>query len=703
MTTCPSCQATVGPDDRFCMQCGYQLSPRSCHHCGASLQAGARFCTACGTAVAPTDADAAGWVVDGEWHRAPGEFVRQIPITQMKSAFARLFPGVDLDAFFEGSLVGRVVEALTAKTIRVPAGSVGAVMADGVCQRLLPPGEQTTVDWLRGLTSMLVGDPAHAAAALADRLAGSPRLSFYLVDRRPIPLVFTREVSRNGALTTVHGRTLLSLGTHRDAMTAFIQEVVRERESLSAQDVHGRFQGDVEQAITDALASTGGDLAAARREAMKALTSQFTARTGMGFEVTLSPRRTLHRLDLRLGQGVASAPTSCASCGGEVAFGQKFCTHCGAPQPAPQPAAEGSLFTQDGVQAELDVVMSVEGSNTPTSPEDVLQRTAQRVLREKPWSEVVSTEGFAALEQALAQAATEALTALGLHLVDLDLIDVRSPTGAWVLNARAEMAKARDQAMVGREWLTLREDTLDVEELSLAMVLREQRVHREHAFTRRQAAVEDARRHAALDRAEQQLASEARAAGHADALKAGTEAQARAMQAAAHRAELARQQQTLEGELQRQQASDEAAVEQLRREARLAELRGLAELEAESSQREHQQRLERIQSMSGRTEAEILALQATELASQEQGAAFAEALGKLADGDAARREREQANAHRDDIKDMAKTAVESHARVATARAAAGTSCTNCGAPLHPNAAFCGACGTPTAGTGSPRS
>ena len=136
--------------------------------------------------------------------------------------------------------------------------------------------------------------------------------------------------------------------------------------------------------------------------------------------------------------------------------------------------------------------------------------------------------------------------------------------------------------------------------------------------------------------------------------------------------------------------------------------------------------------MGDRSEAQILALQATELADQQHGGAFAEALSKLADADAVRRERERAD-ERLDAKDarvmqlmervvsaaeereaatrtayrdaadstrlMAQTAVESHARVAAAKAAM-IPCPGCGAELPAGAQFCGGCGSQLAGESS---
>lgn len=734
MSTCTSCGTEVGDHDRFCMSCGHPRSGgHTCHDCGAELAPGARFCTSCGTKVASEIPEGPGYVVDGEWHRAPGEFVRRIPADQMRSAFARMLPGVDLDAFFRGTLVGKLIDTITAKTIRVPAGSVGVVMVDGICQRILPPGEQTTVDWLRSLSGVLSGDVAGAAAAAAERALHGDRLSFYLVDRRPIPVSFTREVATGGgALTTVRARTLISVGSDRDSLGTFLNDVVRERDALSAQDLHGRFRADIEQIVADALAAAGADLPRAQGEANKQLRGRLSGRTGLGFDVSLAPQATVHRLDLRIGDVPTPAASTCSTCEATVQLGSKFCIQCGTEQPprADTPS-DRALFTQDGVQVELDVVLSVQGSDPPTPPADLIRGAAHRYLRDRDWDSVVSTEGFAALEAALRSAAEEALAALGVRLLALDLVDLRSQAGEWALNARADMERARSEALIGREWLEVEQDKLELQQLTLAMALQQQSTQRDHAFAQRSAAIDDARRQADLDEAERELARKQRRAVHTDAMASGAEAHARALAAANQRAELAEQEAGLQASLARQQAVLEADVDKLRREARLAELQGLAALEADVSDREHRQRVEKIEAMSGRSEAEILALQATELATQEHGGAFAEALGKIADASAAARERQRADerldakdarvmqlmermvgaaeereaatrtAYRDaadGTRQMAQAAVESHAQVAAAKAAT-IPCPSCGTELPAAARFCGGCGSQLSGEG----
>ena len=63
----------------------------------------------------------------------------------------------------------------------------------------------------------------------------------------------------------------------------------------------------------------------------------------------------------------------------------------------------------------------------------------------------------------------------------------------------------------------------------------------------------------------------------------------------------------------------------------------MAELEARIADREQAHRMETMSKLAGHTEGQMIAMQATDLASKEHGGAFADALGKLVDGEQARK------------------------------------------------------------------
>lgn len=58
VSRCTKCNATLGPNARFCAECGFAATsataagPKFCSGCGEGLAPGAKFCAGCGVAVA---------------------------------------------------------------------------------------------------------------------------------------------------------------------------------------------------------------------------------------------------------------------------------------------------------------------------------------------------------------------------------------------------------------------------------------------------------------------------------------------------------------------------------------------------------------------------------------------------------------------------------------------------------------------------
>jgi hypothetical protein len=696
-TKCASCGTDNDAADRFCKQCGTAIAEApSCRSCGARMAPGSKFCTDCGTAVAapPEIPQGPGYVVDGEWHRAPGEMVRLVPGDALRSAFGKVL-GVDWAGFLRGTLAGKVLDALLARSIRVPMGSVGALVRDGRVVKVLPPGAQTTPALLR---DALRNELSSASAEVIERLLAPRALSLYLIDRRPIPVSFSTDQPAPTGIRTLHATALIAVGAQPDALTAFLTDVLGERDTLSSEDLYLRFRGEIERGVGDALRANPKDVAAAERAARTMLRSRFGARTGLEFDLVLAPRHTVHRLDLKLG-GAVSAEVACPACGAGVRPGQRFCTGCGETQPSVE--VPDGLYTADGASIELDVALSLQGDQAPAPPQGVLLAAASRWLRERPWAQVRTEDGMKALEEALGGAGGDALAALGSRLLQLELVDARSTGDQWLLGARSQIAQARSEVAVGREWLAVRDDQLVIEELSATVAAKAERIGRDAAFAARSAALEDARRTAEIEAGERELARQRAEAEHGDAMAGDVRGHERVAQGAQHRAELDRQRAGLDSELNRQRAEDEAHTERLRREARLAELAGMTELDAQIADREQRHRMERMGALAGQSEGQMLAMQAADLAGAEHGAAFAEALGKLADGEAARRERDRADeaskAAVEAMRDLARTSIEANAKVAAAKAGAPavTVCPGCGATLSQGAKFCGGCGTAT--------
>jgi len=534
-------------DAKFCVACGDPMAGgRTCHECGSSVPAGAKFCTSCGASMVPEVDMGPGYVTAGEWNKAPGEFVRRVSLGEMKGAFDRV---AEEGGLLDGVLgrfagVGRqVVEQVQGKSIVVPPGSIAAVMVDGVVTDVLPPGRQTTVGWFRGLAERLkeqgnLGDNWKeqlftVGSTAVEELGGGlvDRSCFYLIDRRPIPVPFVMEVAGQhpGQRLTVQVLCQANIaGSEQDkpALSTFLANAVGGRDSLKARDLHRMLLAEVERVSRDALARhvgpQGTDYGRAEASITQVLEGGPGAQYGLRFDVTVAPRSTLIHIDMQLG----SAPTptlrvctspgcdqtlrpgqsfctacgdpqppeqvpnrACTSCGDIVPATMKFCTSCGTPFTDPPPE-HGNLFTMDGQQLELDLILQAQGDqevSDTTSIVAALQGAAARLTRRMAFEDLATCTGFEQLARKLRVDAERAVSALGLRFVELVVIDVRSKSGEWLLAARADMERARQEVLVGREWLTVENDQLDLQEMTLDLVLRQRQLQQDHAFELRSA------------------------------------------------------------------------------------------------------------------------------------------------------------------------------------------------------------------------
>lgn len=679
---CARCETTNPHGANFCSGCGATLaSLDSCHSCGAEMPPDAGFCSHCGAKRLADEIPAGpGYVVDGAWHKAPGEFVRRVRVGEMRSAYQKLIPGLDLDAFFRGTLVGQVLDKLQAKSIQVPPGAIGVVVLDGQVRQVLPPGEQTTIGWLKELVRLAEGDLAGAGAAVLDRLTESDRMSFYLLDRRPLPMAFAVDVPGHSGLLHVQVQTLATVGGSEKALGAFLDTVVRDADSLGAQDLYTRFRGQVQRLGADAVHNHAPNWSKAESSLSSTLRERL-GRHGLNMEVLVAPRDTLFRMECTLGGSPTPKVRSCASCGADVPAGMAFCTSCGTKQPSvPDVIDTDALITSDHQVVELQVLLAVQGRGELKDPgpiERALAGAIARRVREHSVEQLANM--LEVLGEQLSGEVADALGALGWRLASLQVLDVRSRNGAWARGARADMERARQEAALGREWLEADELALQTQQLTLAHVIKREQMELDQAFVRRQAALTDAQRHTSLEAGERALERDRDTEAHADALTSEQ-----------RRQELDAMRRETESARQRQAADDAAYADKKRREARVEELERLASMDERLAEQEHRRLKELTE---GKDAASILAVQAGTLADSQQGGEFAKALAAMAEGRAGQ---DVVDAYKDAAKmaqSMAEKSMEAHARVAAAKAGSQkAACGHCGAELRPGAAFCGACG-----------
>jgi len=688
-TPCAHCGAANDEGSRFCSVCGANLALQiHCPNCNMMNPLGQTFCTRCGGSL-----EHAGWaeppdpgaVIDGVWERGGDEVIRRVDPED-----ARQFLGT--------------------RTVRVPAGSVGVVLVDGVVERVLPPGERTSLSLFQRIASFF---------------SQRARTAFYLVDQRPFPVPFvvrTRPSASGQVVKTQVLVTFMLPKGNRDALAAFIANVVRERPSVAIGDLYNLLRPEVARITQEVLerAASRGEVsyADAEVELRRQLADAVGRRYGLTIDATLAPLTAVASLTLHLGTGTVPSVRACTQCRAELPVSLPFCDTCGAAQPAGTSGGQASdattpLFTRDGQQVELDLVVRVAGQHddfTPAQVAPAVVAAAAAQLRGLDFAALVRPGGFQALAQAISPAVTEGLSGLGMTLASLIAVDARSKTGQWVLAARAELERAAEDLRLGVAWLEQRDHELDLEQLTLTRVLRQQQQQRDQAFAMSEVTLADgerrdslAARQAALDVAKvQRDASTTAARDTADQDRRRRDAQhateLRRTQVMAELAELRERRDLDFADMARRKRFELELVE-IAEQQQLDKLRQMAQIDRETAAQDHAHELEKRAGLRGLSPDEMIAMQAAELAKSEGGgSAWASAL-------AARAEIERR--HAEEAREVYDKAMGAMAEVAKSRAAPapvvaapviqiGTgarACASCGAVMKADAKFCGTCGT----------
>ncbi len=278
---CLRCNAPNDVGARFCAGCGASLVPEvHCASCNALNPLGQRFCSQCGSTLAGSTwtgqgPGAGGVVNEGTWERGSDEFVRRV-----EPEDARAFLG------------NRVV--------RVPPGSVGVIVVAGAVDRVLPPGERTTLNLFERIGDFFLGRAGRSA--------------FYLIDQRPIPIPFVIQARPAASGRSVRTQVLVSFTLPRGdkaALGTFLGNVLGDRPAFGANDLHALLRPEVvrvAQETLERMASERAEMPYGEAEAQirQNLVAIIGPRFGLTLDVSLAPLTTLASLDFHLGRAPAA-------------------------------------------------------------------------------------------------------------------------------------------------------------------------------------------------------------------------------------------------------------------------------------------------------------------------------------------------------------------------------------------------------------
>lgn len=424
-----------------------------------------------------------------------GIFIHHVPEKEMQS-----------------SLTGR-------RQLDVPRGHIAVVVYKDKGKQtveILPSGVQVAVGLLERFASFYTNS--------------IDRKSFYVVSRQPISVISAPVQFQDGAGRSLSVRALVSVSAPMndgDRLVELIEALLGQDVFVETSNVRSQLAPVVEQAMRGALVKSADgslDTHATTSALKKALEAQL-GRIGFAFDVSLSSGAPRIEVEIRLGEAPAPALKKCVNvdctnmlqqtkkfcgkcgtgqpiattmtmgcfeCGNIVAVGKRFCGKCGAEQ-KPATVINEALYTSDGEQLRVFLSLLVEGyagRSDDTRIHNAVQAVLRSQLQRMTVAQLTSREALAAFQESIKLDIEAAVASVGGRVVGIGALDVRQTNGEWILQARAELERAKNEANLDREWLARDAEELELNGLQYEMAMRRVALENDHALAKRSADLE---------------------------------------------------------------------------------------------------------------------------------------------------------------------------------------------------------------------
>ena len=455
--SCPKCHYESPFGSTFCGNCAFSLVPISgsstCTACGTNLPPKAKFCGHCAAPV-PTTTGMSGSVRDGEWVRGDGEFVKKVNPEDMQSNWG-------------------------GKAVKVPAGTICAVVKDGVVDTIHKSGHKVAVGMMENFFGWL---------------KGGIDASFYLIDCSPIPFatnVVRTSGSRQQHISVRIQALLVQANDQGGRLNRFINTVVGEKDAVTTQDVYTLMHSQVVQSVKGVLARAGDDFLTAEKRIVKELNQDLGSLYGLHFTASVEVGASLYTVNVQLGQNEVPKMAKCVKCNAQVPYTAMFCGMCATRQPVRKgESGQGEvmpLITSDNRQLELDLVFQLQGTGDFGQNDSLIPAIASAAsgaVRAMTADQAISADGLRRIQDEIADKLTRQIT--GFQLKQVVVLDVKDKNGQWLLNARADVQRQRDQLELNKEWMGLESEEMELEKMALDMVLARQSMQLDQEFERLQ-------------------------------------------------------------------------------------------------------------------------------------------------------------------------------------------------------------------------
>jgi hypothetical protein len=449
--------------------------------CEKKNPAGKKFCSDCGsvlptaTALEETVGATGHGVKWGTWGRAPGDFLAQASLEDMRPFFGK-------------------------SNLTVPRNAVGLVVLDGSLMEVASAGQTLEAGWLKKMGHVFTGK--------------LDRTQFYLIDLRPLFQVLGMSDVQDGV--DVQKQIVVSFqlnvddmrseATDKTAMTSrfwtFLEREHGGAPEVSRDDILKHIHGSVESVLETWRNQVFESPQTAEAQIARAVQEDVASEMGFMVSVRIRTVGKTHSSLVTVGNAPlpvtrpcgecgAATPTSqpfCSACGKEqaplvdpsslcgsaecrapVVEGKKFCTACGAPAPGPVVR----IHKADGHQIQVEVALRYDGGHAKDESKltDALGSIVMRLVRDRSYDDLISSTNWPTVSDEVTQELSDVAAKLGIQSLQAELMDMTSKSGEWKKQFKAELLQEEERVRQGHEWAKVDRDKMEVQKLAFDLAI----------------------------------------------------------------------------------------------------------------------------------------------------------------------------------------------------------------------------------------
>ncbi len=497
---CSKCSAELMSGAKFCPECGTPAATHTaCPHCNASVPVGSTFCTDCGNPIKGGPSSAPGPKVQ-QFEAKPAtlgnEFVFFVGEEQLhQGAHDKTFPPYGCIGVVVVN--GRVERVYNQASATIKAGQNTTTPFKDLCERMVG-GVKDFVAYRQNLLTYVIGSLRDLPVVTYSRkphIPGSPNalLKFeFWIDQPQRDI----NISQTGSVDSEQSRFLNNIGV-------FLTKFVSGKSALT----HTEFKNIAAEQVELLLASYKMEQLVAEQGARNQLMADLEKLTGISGRCSYDLGRQLQRYQFDISK--AARPVACPSCATTYTSKVKFCDECG------HDLSAASLWVDM-----FRPLISKEGESITLRLSLMRDRTDPKV--QFPFNDdIITTMVVTELEPIIRRTPVEAMLRpdylkqltdlLNQHLPtdwqgyvrDFQVTDLRTTQEDWFFRTDALVAEQLRKIEADKRTLAIGEAEIDLEELKLALAMREVRMHDDEYLVRKRQEYETARKAAELEGAKE--------------------------------------------------------------------------------------------------------------------------------------------------------------------------------------------------------